>query len=153
MRWFENKVPPPLIAILVGGAMWASARITQHVAVRADIRISLAALFLAIGLALALAGVLAFRHVRTTVNPHKLETASALVVSGVYRYTRNPMYLGLLSVLLAWTVYLSAPLALLGPAFFILLITRLQIIPEERVLSKKFGRQFTDYQRQVRRWL
>ena len=63
------------------------------------------------------------------------------------------MYLGLMFVLLGWAVYLSAPLTFLGPPLFILVITRLQIIPEERVLSKKFGRQFTDYQCHVRRWL
>jgi protein-S-isoprenylcysteine O-methyltransferase Ste14 len=133
--------------------MWAAARISPHLAVSVTIRILVANVLLASGLGLALAGLLAFRRARTTVNPHKPEAASNLVVSGVYRYTRNPMYLGLMSVLLGWAVYLSAPLTFLGPALFILVITRLQIIPEERVLSKKFGRQFTDYQCQVRRWL
>jgi protein-S-isoprenylcysteine O-methyltransferase Ste14 len=153
MRRFENKVPPPVITVLVGAGMWAAARISTQVPIRPGVRIAVAALLFALGLAVAIAGVLAFRRSQTTVSPLKPDAASALVVSGIYRYSRNPMYLGLAFGLLAWAVYLSAPLTLLGLPLFILLITRLQIIPEERVLSKKFGRQFTDYQHQVRRWL
>lgn len=75
------------------------------------------------------------------------------MVGGVYRATRNPMYVGLALLLLAWTVYLGAPLALLGVAAFVAYITRFQIVPEERVLAQKFGPEFGAYRSRVRRWL
>lgn len=100
-----------------------------------------------------LSGVMAFRRARTTVNPLNPEAATALVIVGVYRYTRNPMYVGLATMLVGWAVYLAAPLALLGPPIFVLFIARFQIVPEERALAEKFGREFADYRKKVRRWL
>ena len=76
-----------------------------------------------------------------------------LVTSGVYRYTRNPMYLGMACLLLAWAVYLQNPLALLGVPLFMAYITQFQIKPEERMLVKLFGDAFIRYRQQVRRWL
>lgn len=100
-----------------------------------------------------LAGVISFRRARTTVNPLKPETATALVTSGVYRYTRNPMYLGMLAILVAWAAFLASPAALLGPLGFWTYIQRFQIRPEEKMLTSLFGRAFTDYTSRVRRWL
>lgn len=75
------------------------------------------------------------------------------MTSGVYRWSRNPMYVGLTSLLLAWAVWLSAPAVLLGPIVFVLFIIRFQILPEERVMSEKFAPAYTGYQQSVRRWL
>jgi protein-S-isoprenylcysteine O-methyltransferase Ste14 len=75
------------------------------------------------------------------------------VATGVYSFTRNPMYLGMASILLAWAVLLASPWALLGPALFVAYITRFQIVPEERVLAKLFGESFAAYTRRVRRWI
>lgn len=105
------------------------------------------------GVAIALSGVVSFRRVRTTVNPLKPEASTSLVSTGIYKVTRNPMYLGMLAVLLAWAAYLPSVLALLGPAAFALYITRFQIIPEERVLHSLFGAAFVEYTQKVRRWL
>jgi protein-S-isoprenylcysteine O-methyltransferase Ste14 len=79
--------------------------------------------------------------------------ASALVTGGVYRLTRNPMYLGLLLDLLAWAVFLWAPLALAVLPIFVLYIHRFQIVSEERALSSLFGSEYADYKQLVRRWL
>ena len=87
------------------------------------------------------------------MSPLKPDTASRLVTSGVYGFTRNPMYLGLCLVLAGWAFFLSSPLMLLGPLAFILYITRFQIVPEERSLSSLFGEAFADYQAKVRRWI
>ena len=73
--------------------------------------------------------------------------------SGLYAFSRNPMYLGLSLGLFGWSLYLSAPLSLLGLAGFMFAITRLQIIPEERALEERFGEEFSAYQTKVRRWL
>jgi protein-S-isoprenylcysteine O-methyltransferase Ste14 len=108
---------------------------------------------LLVGIGFSVGGVLAFRRARTTLNPTKPEQASSLVRSGVYRVTRNPMYVGLLCVLVAWAVFLSSAWALLGPLIFVLYIGRFQIAPEERALAKLFGSEFADYQAKVRRWL
>jgi protein-S-isoprenylcysteine O-methyltransferase Ste14 len=97
--------------------------------------------------------VLSFRRAKTTVNPLKPETSASLVSTGVYSFTRNPMYLGMALVLLAWAAYLASPWALAGPALFALYITRFQIIPEERVLARLFGTSFAEYRKRVRRWL
>jgi protein-S-isoprenylcysteine O-methyltransferase Ste14 len=83
----------------------------------------------------------------------KPETATALVCGGVYTVTRNPMYLGLLVLLIAWAVYLSSAWALLGPLAFAVYITRFQILPEERALGTLFGAEYAAYRARVRRWL
>ncbi len=82
-----------------------------------------------------------------------LQQTVALVTEGVYRYTRNPMYLGMLCFLLAWALWLSTPLALLGLALYVGYLNRFQIGPEERVLEERFGTRFTSYCATVRRWL
>jgi protein-S-isoprenylcysteine O-methyltransferase Ste14 len=96
---------------------------------------------------------MSFRRAKTTVNPLKPETSAALVSTGVYSHTRNPMYLGMVLALFAWAVYLSSIWSLVGPAFFVLYITRFQIIPEERALDRLFGAPFAAYKTRVRRWL
>ncbi|MCL2645176.1 MAG: isoprenylcysteine carboxylmethyltransferase family protein, partial [Betaproteobacteria bacterium] len=78
--------------------------------------------------------------------------ASSLVVSGVYRFTRNPMYLGGFVMLLAWSLWLAKFSACFFLAFFVLYLTRFQIIPEERVLRARFGTEYDDYTKRVRRW-
>jgi protein-S-isoprenylcysteine O-methyltransferase Ste14 len=116
-------------------------------------RIGAALLILAAGLLVMLAGVISFRRARTTVNPLKPDAATTLVTSGIYRYTRNPMYLGMLMVLLGWVVYLASPAALLGVLAFWAFIGHFQIRPEEHALAGLFGTTFTDYMSRVRRWL
>jgi protein-S-isoprenylcysteine O-methyltransferase Ste14 len=106
-----------------------------------------------LGTLIAGAGILAFRRAGTTVDPMRPEKAAAVVATGVYRYTRNPMYLGLALVLFGWGVYLGAPWLLFGPAAFVLFITRFQVIPEERALLARFGADYATYQRRVRRWV
>jgi len=83
----------------------------------------------------------------------KPQSSSVLVVSGVYKLTRNPMYLGFLLVLLGWAVFLSNVLAFLLLQAFIAYMNRFQIEPEERALASLFGQDFADYKSRVRRWL
>jgi protein-S-isoprenylcysteine O-methyltransferase Ste14 len=155
MQSLDLKVPPTIVALLlaIAIAIWAVASGADLVAVPAFIRIAVAAVLAAMGGGFSLAGVLAFRRARTTVNPIKPETTTALVTGGVYRITRNPMYVGLLILLVAWAVYLPFTWALIGPILFMLYITRFQILPEERALLAMFGETFAAYQTRVRRWL
>lgn len=133
--------------------MWGISLTTPPVEAPALVRLVAAIAIALAGVGIAIAGVVAFRRARTTVNPLKPEATSSLVISGVYGFTRNPMYVGLALVLLAWAVFLSSALALLGPLVFILYMNRFQIVPEERVLSGMFGDAYSTYQTNVRRWI
>jgi protein-S-isoprenylcysteine O-methyltransferase Ste14 len=153
MRWLEHRIPPPLVFALIGVAMWLVRGVTVRIPMDALARGSVAGLLALVGIALGVAGAMAFRRAHTTIDPHRPEQASSLVVDGIYRATRNPMYLGLAAILLAWAVYLAAPVAFDGPLLFVLYITRFQIVPEERTLAAKFGPAYAAYRQRVRRWL
>ena len=153
MRALENRIPPPVVALLVAAAMWGVARAFPAPSIETSLRFAIAGIFVLSGLIIAALGSLAFGRAQTTVNPLKPEAASSLVVVGVYRSTRNPMYLGIAIALVGWAVYLAAAWVFLGPILFALIITRIQIVPEERALLAKFGPAFTEYRSKVRRWL
>lgn len=151
--WLELKIPPPVVGALVAAAMWGVAAIGPQFSIASEPRYATAVLLVVAGVALDLLGLIAFRASRTTINPLKPERASALVTGGVYRVTRNPMYVGLGLLLLAWAIYLSALLPFAGLAIFVLYITRFQIQPEERILKGIFGGEYATYAARVRRWL
>jgi len=153
MKFLENKIPPPLVCLLTGVAMWGLARLTPHLAVPDLWRWSAAAVLALAGVMVAAPAMRAFVRAKTTINPVKIEAASALVTGGVFRLTRNPMYLGLTLLLCGVAVFLAAPWTLLGPLAFVLFITRFQIVPEERVMRAKFGAAFEAYAQKVRRWI
>jgi protein-S-isoprenylcysteine O-methyltransferase Ste14 len=153
MQALELKVPPPFAAVLVGLAMWVTAYLLPAVHLTGQLRFTIAGVCAGFGLIVALLGVWVFRQAKTTVNPVTPEAASSVVTGGIYSYTRNPMYVGLTAVLVGWAVWLSVPWVFLGPVAFMLFLTRFQIIPEERVLSSKFGRDYDEYRKRVHRWL
>lgn len=153
MRALENKIPPPIVTALFGLLMWLVARYVPSLDLALSVRVLLALLVSAIGVCFSVAGVLSFRQAQTTVNPLKPETASALVRSGIYRYSRNPMYVGFALFLTAWACYLASPLSLLGVLGFVLYMNKFQIAAEERALKALFKGDFLAYQAKVRRWL
>lgn len=153
MRALELRVPPVLVTAACAALMWSVAALTPSLAFEMPGRIILTLTFAAVGVVVALMGVVAFRRASTTVNPLRPEAASSLVTSGIYRVTRNPMYLGLLLVLLGWAVFLSHPLPWLGAPLFVAYMNRFQIRPEERHLHVQFGNEFDAYSRSTRRWL
>jgi len=149
----ELKIPPPIVAILIAAAMWLASKIGTSLELPLLVRSFAFGVIALLGGSVALAGDLEFKRARTTINPFKPQNTSALVTSGVYRFTRNPMYVGLLLVVVGWCFFLCSPLALLGPIAFVAYITRFQIVPEERALLGKFGPSYSDYLAHVRRWL
>ncbi|MFM9888961.1 MAG: methyltransferase family protein [Burkholderiales bacterium] len=153
LKGLELKVPPPALAILVAGAMWGIASITPALEVSAHFRIAMAATIALIGIGSSVAAIISFRRAGTTINPMKPETTSLLVCKGIYSVSRNPMTVGLFLVLAAWAVLLSSGWAWIGPAAFVLYMNRFQIVPEEKVLSAKFGDRYSAYKSAVRRWL
>jgi protein-S-isoprenylcysteine O-methyltransferase Ste14 len=153
MRSLETAIPPPAVAALAALAMWVISLVAPTLQMPAAIRVAACAASALVGLFFSVAGVISFRRARTTIDPTKPETASSLVSSGIYRVTRNPMYVGLCFVLFAWGVFLSSAWALLGLLAFVLYLGRFQIAPEERALARLFGSEYTAYQAKVRRWL
>jgi protein-S-isoprenylcysteine O-methyltransferase Ste14 len=149
----ELKVPPLIVVAIAAVLMWAIARAAPHLTLLYPGRVPVATALLAVGIAIVVMGVLAFRRSSTTVDPRCPEQASRIVSSGIYRYTRNPMYLGMLVVLIAWMALLSNVGTVVVPVLFMLYITRWQIVPEERALAQKFGAEYEAYRNCVRRWL
>lgn len=153
MPTLDHRIPPPAVGALVAAAMWACASLGPQLSLAPALRYALMGVLVAAGLAFDLLGLLAFRASRTTINPLKPARASVLVTGGVYRITRNPMYVGMGLLLLAWAVHLSALLPFAGPVAYVLYITRFQIRPEEKVLAQIFGDAYAAYAARVRRWL
>ena len=153
MNAIELKVPPPLVALFAGLVMWLASRVVAPFEASTPLRTAAGIAFGIVGFSFVVAGFFSFRQARTTINPTKPMATSSLVTAGVYRHTRNPMYLGLLFVLLGWAAYLGNPAAFLFLPLFVLYINRFQIAPEERALSLLFGEEFAAYKVQVRRWI
>jgi protein-S-isoprenylcysteine O-methyltransferase Ste14 len=149
----EAKIPPPAVALVAALIMWGISRIAPQVALPASIRFPASLAIVVAGVAFAAAGLRSFRRARTTPSPTKPQEASSLVSTGIYRISRNPMYLGVAMVLFAWAVFLSSAWALLGVAGFVLYISLFQIAPEERALAQLFGSEYESYKARVRRWL
>jgi protein-S-isoprenylcysteine O-methyltransferase Ste14 len=153
MPAFTLKIPPVVTVLIVGSLMWVTARAVPSLGVPLPARRVVAVALAVTGVVVAMLGVASFRRAKTTVNPLHPEAASSLVISGIYRLTRNPMYLGMLLLLLGWAMFLANALAFVFPAAYIPLMNRLQIIPEETALTAKFGADFSAYKSKVRRWL
>ncbi len=153
MSWFERRIPPPVVGLAVAAAMvWIAPRLPR-VEGFAGVRLAVAIAIAALGVSIDLSALLQFRRARTTANPLRPENTTALVTAGVYRFTRNPMYVGLLCLLVALVIQLGSLPALVGPVIFVLYIGRFQIAPEERVMAQRFGAEFDAYRARVRRWL
>lgn len=153
MRFLELKIPPPIVALLVGLGMWGLSQWPPHWSLEPAIRYGLAGLIAAIAVASAVAGFSACRVARTTISPFSPNKTSSLVTTGIFQWTRNPMYLGVLMVLCALAVLLQSVWALLGPVLFFLWVHFLQILPEERILLKLFGESYQTNCSRVRRWI
>ena len=112
-----------------------------------------AILFAVAGLALVATSMLKFRRASTTVDPFHPEEASHLLVGGIFRYSRNPMYISLLLVLIGWATWLGSLYNLAVLALFVCYITVFQIKPEEKALKNLFGEEYERYCSSVRRWI
>jgi protein-S-isoprenylcysteine O-methyltransferase Ste14 len=153
MSFLDNRIPPPLVAVIIGVLMWLAARWLPATSLPHGVIYVVAALFLLAGIVFSVSGMRSFRSAGTTMNPVKIETASSLVTAGIYSVTRNPMYVGLTLDLCAWAIFLDSLWTLVGPVVFVAYTTRFQIIPEERALTTTFGDGYRDYCNRVRRWL
>ena len=153
MPQLELRLPPPLVAAITGLLMWVFATLFAPFDFTGETSRFLAYGFSAVGSVLLIPAILAFITFKTTINPTPPEQSVQLITTGIFRLSRNPIYLGLLLMLVGWGIWLATPIALVVATLFPLLMTRFQIIPEERALETLFGEQFLAYKQRVRRWI
>lgn len=148
-------IPPPLVLLICGALMWLTARIWPSVDFTFPYNTLVFWIVLLAGLSLLMAGVARIMKHKTVIHPDRdsLPKATVLVTTGVFRYTRNPIYLGMAIMLMAWTIYVENWLSAVVVIIFVAFITRYQIRPEEEVLEKIFGAEYVRYKKKVRRWV
>ncbi|MFT5572745.1 MAG: protein-S-isoprenylcysteine O-methyltransferase Ste14 [Cryomorphaceae bacterium] len=152
MKNLENRIPPPLVLVIILVLMKIIAMVDSNKWQSLNLNL-LAALLAILGVACAVAGVAGFRKAKTTVNPLDPSRASSLVTGGIYNFSRNPMYLGMLMVTIGFGIHLASLLSFIMVILFAMFISRFQIVPEERAMKKIFGAEFTEFCLETRRWL
>lgn len=153
MNRLNNKIPPPIVALCIAVLIWLVARSAVALPLAIPGLRTVAIAVIIFGVVIDLTAVIAFVRARTTVNPLNPKASSYIVRTGLYRLSRNPMYLGMLISLSGWVLWVNSLTALLLLPLFVLFITRFQIMPEERFLLEKFGDDFAQYMSEVRRWI
>jgi protein-S-isoprenylcysteine O-methyltransferase Ste14 len=152
-KGFETKIPPPMLAVLFISFMWLADQYSPGSVIDETFRISVAIGLSLFGALSVVLGIVSFVRAKTTLNPLQPEKAGTLVTTGIYKYTRNPMYLGMLCVLLAWGLFLANGFSLVLAILFIPVMNFLQILPEERAMELNFREHYIAYKGKVRRWL
>ncbi|MDG2060653.1 MAG: isoprenylcysteine carboxylmethyltransferase family protein [SAR86 cluster bacterium] len=147
----KTKIPPPIIAIAFIVILYISSVWMDSYIFEGQLIFSLFIFIL--GLGCVLSASTQFRRINTTVNPLNPESASHLVVDGIFKFTRNPMYLGLCAVILAFGIYVGTWFVFILLPLFVVSINYLQIVPEEIALQKLFGDEYVSYCNSVRRWI
>lgn len=149
----DNRIPPPIVMVAMGIVMGAAQFAGAAMPIPATVRLAGIAAALIVGASFGVSAFIAFGRAKTTINPVDIESASSLVTTGIYGISRNPMYVGLTSLLVVLALALSNGWLLAGPVLFAVFVTLFQILPEERVMAAKFGAEYAAYRRRVRRWL
>ena len=147
----NNKIPPPIVTLTFGLFIYFSRPFFPEF--NNELLSIVSGLSLLIGIGVLVSAVASFRKQKTTVNPLDIEKASSLVISGVFKYSRNPMYLGMVFILLSIALKFNLIGGIILTLLFAIFITRFQIIPEEAVMEKLFKEEFDSYKKETRRWL
>ena len=147
----KTKIQPPVIALTFIAILYISSVLMARFTFEGQ---SIFALFIFIlGLGCVLSAAIQFKKTNTTVNPLDPESASHLVVDGIFKYTRNPMYVGLCAAILAFGIYVGSWFVFILLPLFVISINYLQIVPEEIAMQKLFGDEYISYYNSVRRWI
>ena len=153
LSFLELKIPPLLIVFFSALAMYFSPNPIIYFSIDSQWVYYITRVLFIVSALVILLGIYCFRKANTTVDPINPDKASQLVNFGIYKYTRNPMYLGFAIMLLAMAIKMQSLVAVLWLLVFVWYMTRFQIKPEERALTKIFGDAYIEYCQQVRRWL
>ena len=147
------KIPPVIVVFIFACVMWMMALFNVWASISIPAEEVVALVIGLIGSSLVVAGAVEFRAAKTTVNPLTPELATSIVTKGIYRFSRNPMYLGFLIMLGAWGVFLGKSVAITLMPVFVGYMNRFQIIPEEKALLAQFGDDYAHYLASTPRWL
>ena len=153
MKWFELRIPPLAVTAAVVAAMVVTVPWLPALGAAWPGSTAVAAVVGVVGALLAILGVYEFRRAKTTVNPLTPDNARRVVKGGVFRYSRNPMYLGMALLLLALALHQSHALSFAWVAGYVAYLNRFQILPEERALEARFGDEYRAYAKAVHRWI
>ncbi len=153
MQRLELKVPPVAVFLVFSIVMWVAARELPRASFQVPGAGVIAAILAIISAGLGITAILAFRRNSTTVHPNFPDRTSAIVTGGIFRYTRNPMYLSLALLLAAWAAKLGNVVSQACIPAFVAYMTRFQIRPEERTLLSRIGSTYAEYMDSVRRWI
>lgn len=146
-------IPPLPLGVITGALIWGASKLFTPLAVTFPGQKVVGLVLILGSVLIAVIAVAAFVRTRTTVNPTKPEAASKLVTTGLFSFSRNPMYLSMLGVLIGWSIFLGNVAALALPVLFVWYMTVFQIKPEEDALTQKFGDDYLSYCKRVRRWI
>jgi len=149
----KTKIPPPFVGLVVMVMMWGINILVPSAQIAMPWVGLISPLLVAVALFVMISAGRLFGRVGTTVNPLDPSKTSDLVTSGIFAYTRNPMYLGLFLILIAWAIWLGNILNVLLLPAFVMYMTAFQIRPEEEALSEIFGDAYHAYRKKVRRWI
>lgn len=149
----KTRIPPPVYLVIAAVSMKLLDRYGFGLSVDVPFATPIAFFLAATAAAILTAAILLFRRLQTTVDPLHPHAASTLVHSGIFRITRNPMYLGMAVMLIAGAVFLQSVTGLLVTGLFVLILTEMQIKPEEQALRQLFGDDYATYCNKVRRWI
>jgi|TARA_Y100000816_G_C26076478_1_gene566726 protein-S-isoprenylcysteine O-methyltransferase Ste14 len=147
----NNKIPPPIVTLISGLIIFFSKSLFPEY--NSNLINVFSTIFLFLGLLVFFLAVASFKKYKTTVNPLQPSNASHLVISGIFRFTRNPMYLGMALILLSLSLKFNLLGGLIVTALFIMFITKFQIIPEEDAMLSLFRDEFETYKENTRRWI
>ncbi len=147
----KTKIPPPIVTLVSALLIFFSKELFPNYTFDYQSTLSIG-IFIS-GLMILISAVSLFKKKETTVNPMSPEKASSLVVDGVFKYTRNPMYLGMSVVLLSISIQFNLIGGLLIVCLFVAYITAFQIIPEEEAMEENFGQDYLLFKKNTRRWI
>ena len=147
----NNKIPPPIVTLVFGLGIYFSRNLfpNHHVPI-IDV---FSVLLLICGIIIIRTAFLLFKNRQTTINPLNLTKTSSLVNTGIFKYTRNPMYLGMVFILISIALKFNIYGGIIVVLLFFSFITKFQIVPEENAMEKLFGKEYKKYKKTTRRWL
>ena len=145
------KIPPPLIVLTLIISIYFSSKKIDLINIPFQLEISF--FILSLGILVFINPVLKFIKSKTTINPIQFEETNILVTSGIFKYSRNPMYLGMLMIIISTSIFYLNIYSILTPFLFVFWINKFQIKREEIFLTEKFGKEYLSYKNKTRRWL
>ena len=145
------KIPPPILVLILVISNYFSSKKIDLINLPNQTLLSILMLF--IGILILIIPVFNFVKSKTTIDPIKFKKVNNLVTSGIYKYSRNPMYLGLLMVIISTSIFFLTIISITTPFIFYFWINRFQIKREEIFLTKKFGQKYITYKSKTRKWI